>query len=121
VKKDNVIMLIISNIINITFSLKPLFKTPANTIFFFKLFHYFCAVNLQIIKEMMALMINLMITWTDIFEGIGKFFQWAFKGIKALEQIPNVLISAFVIGMLTYWTFRLLKYRKEAQRNGTIQ
>lgn len=70
---------------------------------------------------MNALMISLIITWTDVFEGIGKFFQWTFKGMRALGQMPNVFISIFVIGMLVYWTIRLMKYKKIAQRNGTIE
>lgn len=63
----------------------------------------------------------LMITWTDVFEGIGNFFQWTFKGMRALGQFPNVLISAFVIGLLAYWCFRLYKYKKIAQANSTVE
>ncbi|MDI9339235.1 MAG: hypothetical protein QM534_01585 [Sediminibacterium sp.] len=63
----------------------------------------------------------LMITWTDIFEGLGSFFEWTFKGMRALGQVPNVLISAFVIGMLVFWCLRIVRYRKEALRNGTIE
>jgi hypothetical protein len=63
----------------------------------------------------------LMITWTDIFEGIGVFFQWIFKGMKVLGHGPNVIISALVIGILAYWTLRLARYRKQAQRNSTVE
>lgn len=63
----------------------------------------------------------LMITWTDIFEGIGSFFQWTFKGMRALGQVPNVFISAFVIGLLAYWCYRIIKFRKIAQANGTVE
>ncbi len=58
-----------------------------------------------------------MVTWTDIFEGTGKFFYWIFKGMRHLGHIPNVCISLFVIGMLTYWTVFLVKYRKRAKQN----
>jgi tellurite resistance protein TehA-like permease len=64
---------------------------------------------------------TLMITWTDIFEGTGRFFEWAFKGMKAMGQIPNIFISAFIIGLLVYWCLRIVRYRKEALRNGTIE
>ncbi|MBL7916920.1 MAG: hypothetical protein JNM96_00890 [Bacteroidia bacterium] len=63
----------------------------------------------------------LMITWTDIFEGTGAVFQWIFKGMKAMGQVPNVLISAFIIFLLAYWCLRLVRYKKEAQRNGTVE
>ena len=69
---------------------------------------------------MKSLMI-LMITWTDVFESIGIFFQWIFRGMKAMGQVPNVLISAFIIFLLAYWCLRLVRYKKEAQRNGTIE
>jgi len=63
----------------------------------------------------------LMITWTDIFEGTGRFFQWIFKGMKVLGHGPNVIIWGLILFILVYWTLRLARYRKEAQRNGTIE
>ena len=63
----------------------------------------------------------LMITWTDIFYATGDFCQWVFKGIKALGHLPNLIIGLLIISALTYWTLRLARYKKEAQRNGTIE
>ncbi len=63
----------------------------------------------------------LMITWTDIFEGIGSFFQWTFKGMRAMGQIPNVLLWIFILGMLVYWCLKIVGYRKAANKNGTIE
>lgn len=63
----------------------------------------------------------LMITWTDIFEGTGTFFQWIFKGMKVLGHGPNVIIWILIIGAIGYWTMRLNKYRKESSRNSTIE
>jgi len=63
----------------------------------------------------------LMITWTDVFEGTGTFFQWIFKGMRVLGHGPNVIIWLLIIGVLVYWTMRLSRYRKEAERNGTIE
>ena len=61
----------------------------------------------------------LMITWTDVFEGTGTFFQWIFKGMRMVTQGPNIMISIFVIGLLAYWTVRLNRYRKQTQgQNG---
>jgi len=63
----------------------------------------------------------LMITWTDIFYAIGDFFQWIFVGMKSLGHIPNVIIWLMIVGVLGYWTLRLSRYKKAAQRNNTIE
>ena len=63
----------------------------------------------------------LMITWTDIFEGTGVFFQWIFKGMRVLGQSQNLIIWIMIIGILAYWILRLTRYKKEAARNGTIE
>ena len=70
---------------------------------------------------MTSLLITLMVTWTDIFEGTGSFFQWCFKGMRALGQGPNVVIWILIIGAIGYWAMRISRYKKEAQRNGTIE
>lgn len=63
----------------------------------------------------------LMLTWTDFFEGTGNFFQWIFKGMRALGHMPNVLMGGFVIFLLAYWSLRIIKYKKEAAQNSTIE
>lgn len=63
----------------------------------------------------------LMITWTDVFYAIADFFQWIFKGMKVLGHGPNVIIWLLVIGAIAYWTVRLMRYKKEAQRNSTLE
>ncbi|MDI1355298.1 MAG: hypothetical protein PSX36_10285 [bacterium] len=63
----------------------------------------------------------LMITWTDIFYGFGDFCQWIFRGMKVLGHFPNIIIGSLIIGALAYWTMRLARYKKEAQRNNTIE
>lgn len=64
---------------------------------------------------------HLMITWTDVFNAIGDFFWWFFKGMRALGQGPNVIYWILIIGGIAYWTMRLNRYKKEAKRNGTIE
>jgi hypothetical protein len=64
---------------------------------------------------------KLIITWSDIFEGIATFFQWIFKGMRVLGHAPNVIIWILVIGAIGYWTMRLMRYRKEASRNSTLE
>ncbi len=62
-----------------------------------------------------------MVTWTDVFEAIGSFFQWMFRGMRVLGQGPNVVIWVMILGILIYWCMRIIRYRKEAHRNGTIE
>lgn len=64
---------------------------------------------------------QLMITWTDVFYGIGDFCQWIFRGMKMLGHSPNVIIWILIIGVIGYWSMRLMRYKKEAQRNSTIE
>ena len=64
---------------------------------------------------------TLMITWTDIFEGTGTFFQWCFKGMRALGQGPNLILGGVVIFCLAYWSYKIIKQNKEAARNGTYK
>ena len=63
----------------------------------------------------------LAFTWTDIFNGIGDFFMWIFKGMKVLGHAPNVVIWILIIFALVYWTVRLNRYRKTARRNSTLE
>jgi len=64
---------------------------------------------------------HLMITWTDVFYATGDFFQWIFKGMRVLGHGPNVFISLFIVFLLGYWTMRLVRSKKEAARNSTIE
>lgn len=63
----------------------------------------------------------LMITWTDVFEGIGAFCEWIFKGMRMLAHGPNVIFGSLVIIGLFYWIMRLRRYKKESLRNGTVE
>lgn len=64
---------------------------------------------------------KLMITWTDVFNGTGDFFQWIFKGIRVLGHGPNIIFWIMIIGGIFYWTMRLNRYKKEASRNSTLE
>lgn len=70
---------------------------------------------------MNTLLMSLMVTWTDIFEGIGAFFEWCFKGMRVLGQGPNVIIWILIIFGIIYWCWRIARYKKQAQRNGTYE
>ncbi|NBY10240.1 MAG: hypothetical protein EBQ77_04435 [Sphingobacteriia bacterium] len=62
-----------------------------------------------------------MVTWTDIFNAIGDFSLWTFKGMRSLGFGPDIVFSALVIFAIGFWTYRLMVYKKEAQRNGTLE
>ncbi len=62
-----------------------------------------------------------MITWTDIFEGTGQFFEKCFKLMRMFGQGPNIVISVVVISLLGYWCLKIVKQNKEAERNGTYK
>jgi hypothetical protein len=70
---------------------------------------------------MNTLLISLLVTWTDIFEGIGTFSYWIFSGMRALGQGPNVIWWVLIVGGIAYWCMRIAKDRKIAQRNGTYE
>lgn len=61
-----------------------------------------------------------MITWTDIFESIGGFFETCFKGMRMLGQIPNVLMGGFIVSLLALWCYKIYNQKKESERNGTL-
>ncbi len=64
---------------------------------------------------------TLMVTWTDIFEGTGKVFEWIFRGMAKMGHGPNVIMGVFIVALLGYWCYRINKYKKEAARNGTLE
>ena len=70
---------------------------------------------------MNTLLISLMVTWTDVFESIAAFFEWCFRGMRVLGHGPNVVIWILIIGGITYWSMRIVKSKKESQRNGTLE
>ena len=63
----------------------------------------------------------LMITWTDLFNGIGDFSYWCFKGIRALGQGPNIIMGGIVIFLLAYWTVKIVQQNKKAVQDGTYK
>lgn len=69
----------------------------------------------------MAALITLMLTWTDIFNWIGKFSYWVFSIMRNMGHVPNVIISATIIFLLGYWSIKILQQDKEAERNGTYK
>ncbi len=60
-------------------------------------------------------------TWTDIFNGLGHFFQWTFTFMKGLGNAPNVFFWIIIIVLIGVWLRMQSKFNKEAKENGTIE
>jgi hypothetical protein len=63
----------------------------------------------------------LMMTWTDLFNCIGDFFYWCFKGMRALGHGPNIIMGGIVIFLLAYWTIKIMQQNKKAEQDGTYK
>lgn len=60
-------------------------------------------------------------TWNEIVYGLGDLLTATFKVLPALGNIPNILFSLVIFAGLAYWIVELGKYKKQAQREGTIE
>lgn len=65
---------------------------------------------------------SLVITWTDIFYGIGDACtNILFPILRILGHKPNVLLGGIIVGLLFYWMYRIQKYKKESVEKGTLE
>ena len=71
---------------------------------------------MRAIKQKITIM-----TWTDIFNGLGHFFQWTFKLMEALGNGPNVIFWIIIVSLLFVWLRMQAKFNKEADKNGTLK
>jgi hypothetical protein len=60
-------------------------------------------------------------TWTDIFNGIGDFFQWTFPFIKSLRNAPNIFFWLVIAVLTIVWLRMQAKFNKEAEKNNTLK
>jgi hypothetical protein len=58
---------------------------------------------------------------TDVFYGIGHFFQWTFTYIKALGNGPNVFFWIIIVSLLALWLKMQADYNKAAKKNNTLR
>jgi hypothetical protein len=63
----------------------------------------------------------LMVTMTDVFYAIGDFSQLIFKGMRVLGHGPIVILWVIIASLLAYWTIKMIKQTKEADKNGTLR
>ncbi len=60
-------------------------------------------------------------TWTDVWNGIDKAFQWCFRILEWLHQKPNIFLWVLIFVLLIVWVSQMSKQNKEAAKNGTLK
>lgn len=60
-------------------------------------------------------------TWTDIFNGLGDFFQWTFTFMKGLGNGPNLFFWIIIVSMIALWLRMQTNFNKEAKEKGTLK
>lgn len=58
---------------------------------------------------------------TDVFNGIGHFFQWTFTFMKGIGNAPNVFFWLLIAGLVVTWLRMQAKFNKEAKEKQTLQ
>lgn len=58
---------------------------------------------------------------TDVFNGIGSFFQWTFTLVEALGNGPNIFFWLLIGALVIVWLRMQAKFNKEAKQNNTLQ
>jgi len=59
--------------------------------------------------------------WNDLVYGLGDFFQWTFKILPILGNIPNNVFLLIGFVLFFYWIKEQHRYNKEAEKNGTLK
>lgn len=58
---------------------------------------------------------------TDVFYAIGRFFQWIFRFMNHLGNVPNLLIIIIGVIAICIWIWRMSIYNREADERGTLK
>ncbi len=58
---------------------------------------------------------------TDIFNGIGHFFQWTFTFMKGFGNKPNIFFWLIIAALFVTWLRMQAKFNKEAKEKNTLQ
>ncbi len=57
---------------------------------------------------------------TDVFNGIGDFFQWSFNLIRCLGNGPNIFFWLLIATLFVVWLRMQIKFNKEAKEKNTL-
>ena len=58
---------------------------------------------------------------TDVFNGIGHFFQWTFTFMNRLGNGPNVFFWLIIASLIIIWLKTQADFNKEAKKNNTLE
>lgn len=58
---------------------------------------------------------------TDVFNGLGHFFQWTFTFMKGLGNTPNVFFWLTIVTLIIIWLTMQARFNKAAKKNNTLQ
>lgn len=58
---------------------------------------------------------------TDVFNGIGSFFQWTFQFIKMFGNGPNLFFWLLIGTLVIVWLRMQGRFNKEAEKNNTLK
>lgn len=58
---------------------------------------------------------------TDVFNGIGSFFQWTFTLVEKLGNGPNIFFWLLIGALVLVWLRMQSKFNKEAKEKNTLQ
>lgn len=64
---------------------------------------------------------NTVMNMTDVFNGLGHFFQWTFTFMKGLGNAPNMFFWLIIAVLMVIWLSKQAKFNKEARKNNTLQ
>lgn len=56
---------------------------------------------------------------TDVWNGLGSFFQWTFQFMKGLGNGPNIFFWILIAVLVLVWLRMQGKFNKEAEKNNT--
>jgi hypothetical protein len=62
----------------------------------------------------------LAFTWTDIWLGIGRAFQWMFQFMPAMGFWINLLVWLIISYCFFYWVIKQARDTKKAQSEGRL-
>jgi hypothetical protein len=60
-------------------------------------------------------------TITDVFNGLGHFFQWTFTFMKGFGNKPNIFFWIIIVSLVVVWLRMQSKFNKEAKEKGTLE
>ena len=58
---------------------------------------------------------------TNVFNGIGSFFEWTFQFMQGLGNKPNLLFWLVIASLVITWLRMQSKFNKEAKEKGTLE